>query len=327
MSRHSTITLAALGLAVGMCGNLAADPDSGSSPVVLVIELEDDVLYRGDVSDVSRLATDPKPATSVNKVFLESVAIADIRAVNGKPVKGFRTYHVRALPFRVNPTPGQPIADADGSGTFHCIWQILAPDGTYVGTITDVGGTPGPDHIVVGGAGAFLGVTGVHRMIQSPTPQRGTSMSEDPANRRANGGGNPSSAFYLYPRVRPEIEVTTQGPAVFRGADFSQVTAASPARAGEVLVMRAKGLGPTRPQLMPVGFKPFGADPQEEVNSPVEVSIGGKDAEVINKIGWPGAYDSYRVDVRVPAGVTTGTAAVLLTAAWITGPEVRIPVQ
>ena len=28
--------------------------------------------------------------------------------------------------------------------------------------------------------------------------------------------------------------------------------------------------------------------PGEVVNSPVEVTVNGKDAEVINKIGWPG---------------------------------------
>ncbi|MFN0166435.1 MAG: hypothetical protein ACKV22_08390, partial [Bryobacteraceae bacterium] len=276
-----------------------------------------------------RLGKDPNPTTSANQTFLESVAIGDIRAVNGRPGKGFRTYHVRALPFRVNPAPGQPIADADGSGTFHCIWQILAPDGTYVGTITDLGGTPGSDHIVVGGSGAFFGVTGVHGMMQaaSGSMQRGASMSEDPAKRRMNGGGKSRATFYLYPRFRPEVEMLPSGPAVFHGADFSQVTATSPAHAGEVLVMRARGLGLIRPQLIPAGFRPFGSDPHEEVNSSVEVTIGGKGAEVINKIGWPGTLDRYRVDVRVPSGIAPGMAALLITAAWIPAEEVKIPVQ
>ena len=106
------------------------------------------------------------------------------------------------------------------------------------------------------------------------------------------------------------------------------MTALNPARAGEVLIVRAKGLGPTRPRLIPVGFKPFGRDPYEEVNSPVEVTLGDKEAEVINKIGWPGTFDVYRVDFRVPAtGSAPGMAALRLTAAWIDGPEVLIPVQ
>jgi hypothetical protein len=48
---------------------------------------------------------------------------------------------------------------------------------------------------------------------------------------------------------------------------------------------------------------------------------------VLNKIGWPGQTDGYRVDIRVPAGTSTGMASVQLTAAWIPGPTVAIPVR
>jgi uncharacterized protein (TIGR03437 family) len=123
------------------------------------------------------------------------------------------------------------------------------------------------------------------------------------------------------------VEVTPEGPAVFHGSDFSLVTTSRPARAGELLVVRAKGLGPTRPDLVPPGYKRFAADPVEEVNSPVEAEIGGIAAEVVNKIGWPGTHDLYRVDVRVPSGVAPGMVALRLTAAWIAGEEVRIAVQ
>jgi hypothetical protein len=92
--------------------------EARASPVVLTVDIENDVLYRGDVSDVSALAKNPRPTTSVNHAFLESVAIADIVAVNGDAVRGMRLYHVRALPLRANPTPGQPIADVDGTGIF-----------------------------------------------------------------------------------------------------------------------------------------------------------------------------------------------------------------
>jgi hypothetical protein len=48
---------------------------------------------------------------------------------------------------------------------------------------------------------------------------------------------------------------------------------------------------------------------------------------VVNRIGWSGTYDLYRVDFRVPTGLPAGTATLQLTAAWIPGPEVKIPVQ
>ncbi|MBI3470115.1 MAG: hypothetical protein HY013_02010 [Candidatus Solibacter usitatus] len=128
----------------------------------------------------------------------------------------------------------------------------------------------------------------------------------------------------LIPMYVPQIAITGSGPAVFH-ADFSPVAEAKPARAGEVLIVRATGLGPTRPGVDP--GQPFPLDPFQEVNSPVELSVNGKPAEVINRIGWPGLVDTYRVDFRVPDGTAAGMAALQLTAAWIAGPEVRIPVQ
>jgi hypothetical protein len=67
--------------------------------------------------------------------------------------------------------------------------------------------------------------------------------------------------------------------------------------------------------------------PTQEVNSPLEVTLNGKAADVLNKIGWPGTTDAYRVDIRVPDGTAPGMAALRLTAAFIPGREVRIPVQ
>jgi uncharacterized protein (TIGR03437 family) len=113
----------------------------------------------------------------------------------------------------------------------------------------------------------------------------------------------------LIPMSRPEI-VTT---------------AAEPAKAGEVLMVRATGLGPTRPGVDP--GKPFPTGAPQDVNSPVEVTVSGSSVDVINKVGWPGMLDTYRVDFRAPDGIAAGTAAIQLTAAWIAGPSVNIPTQ
>lgn len=104
------------------------------------------------------------------------------------------------------------------------------------------------------------------------------------------------------------------------------MTPARPARAGELLIVRAKGLGPARPDLRPAGLLRFGSNPYNEVNSPVVVRVGGKEAEVLNTIGWPNETDLYRMDLRVPTGVS-GTVPVQITAAWISDSEVSIPVR
>jgi uncharacterized protein (TIGR03437 family) len=63
------------------------------------------------------------------------------------------------------------------------------------------------------------------------------------------------------------------------------------------------------------------------VNSPVEVTVNGKSAEVLDAVGYPGSVDGYQVNFRVPPDTTTGTASIQVSAAWVPGVPVRIPVQ
>jgi len=55
--------------------------------------------------------------------------------------------------------------------------------------------------------------------------------------------------------------------------------------------------------------------------------VNGKPAEVLGAVGYPGALDGYQVNFRVPADVAPGTVTLQLSAAWITGSPVSIPVQ
>ena len=91
------------------------------------------------------------------------------------------------------------------------------------------------------------------------------------------------------------------------------------------MIASVTGLGAVRGQTL-LG-ESFPASPLAEVVSPVGVLVNGKEAEVFNKIGWPGTTDRYRIDFRVPSGLAPGTATIQLTAAWIPGPTVDIPVQ
>jgi uncharacterized protein (TIGR03437 family) len=104
--------------------------------------------------------------------------------------------------------------------------------------------------------------------------------------------------LHLVPLARPEILNTSTGPAIFHASDFSPVSATNPARRGELLIISASGLGPTRQRLDPE--TPFPADSRFEVNSPVEVRVNGVESEVINKVGWPGRANIYRVDSAFP---------------------------
>ena len=128
----------------------------------------------------------------------------------------------------------------------------------------------------------------------------------------------------IIPISSPAVMMTQTGPAILH-ADFSPVTAARPARPGEVLILMAGGLGPTNPHIDPGA--PFPEDRPVIVNTPITASVNGGRAEVINQIGWPRRVDTYRIDLRVPDSTPAGMATLQLTAAWVKGSEVRFPVQ
>ena len=65
-----------------------------------------------------------------------------------------------------------------------------------------------------------------------PVPIRAASVAEDPSLRRTLGGGSWQAYIYLVLPVWPDVEITSQGPAVYHADDYTQVTARSrPARA------------------------------------------------------------------------------------------------
>ena len=124
--------------------------------------------------------------------------------MNGKPAKGVAIARFTALNLRPAPTPGQAISDVNRSRVVDILFEFLADDGTQIGSIMSSGlnagaappgaplNFPGNNVAITGGAGAYLGMRG---QISSPgplsniRPPRQASVSEDPANRRAIGGG------------------------------------------------------------------------------------------------------------------------------------------
>ena len=337
LATYRTLALAALS-AVAYCQWALGQ---AAPATILDIELANFVVYFSDVTDYSRLATDPNRTTVTQpRNFSRGIGIADIVSVNGRPAKGVMTEQRTQFNLRVIPTPGQAIADVeDRNIRSERYYEILKPDGTPIGSLLAVGnggGTPPPgaplvssqaNLVIVGGTGAFLGARGQETGPDNaglPAP-RPASVTEDPANRRVHGGGRRHFLLHVIPLLRPEVVITASGPAVTHASNFSLVTAANPARSGEILALFATGLGPTLPGVDP--GKPFPASPLARVNSPVEVTVNGAPAEVLDAVGFPGAVDGYQVNFRVPSGMTPGQARLQVSAAWIAGPEVTIPVQ
>jgi uncharacterized protein (TIGR03437 family) len=297
-----------------------------------------------DTGDTSKFATAPNVPTLVGhgaNNFNRGFGIADIVAVNGQPVTGTHLRSAANFFLAQAPVPGQAIADTGRVAVAIFTFEILKSDGTPIGTIITegFGGGPAPpgapltatggnNFVITGGTGAFLGARGQMEAAANPpgaASQRAASITEDPANRRLNGGGTQRYVVHLIPMSAPQIVTTAGGPAVTHSSNFSLVTASKPAAAGEVLSLFATGLGPTVPAVDP--GQPFPSSPAAAVNSPIEVKVNGKSAEVLGAVGYPDSVEGYQVNFRVPPDAAKGVATIQVSAAWIIGAPVSITVQ
>src|SRR4029077_15726155 len=131
---------------------------------------------------------------------------------------------------------------------------FLGGDGTPIGSIMASGlggaGSPPPgsplsvtqgNNAIVGGTGGFLGARGQQgQAVTSQTvSNRQASMTEDPSNRRRNGGGKTQFVLNVIPISVPQIVTTPSVPAVTHASDFSLVSASKPAAPGEILSLFA----------------------------------------------------------------------------------------
>jgi hypothetical protein len=291
----------------------------GQIPVTLTVDVDNAVQYRSDVADPARRGTDSGTTTAASaRAFTDVLFIGDIVAVNGNPARGVWTSRQFLMNFSPAPQSGFAIADVNRGTLADCKWEFLDASGQFVGAIMDSGYFP---HAVVGGVGAFYGIRGQMSTGTPPNPRpiRVASMSEDPSLRRTLGGGTNRIVFHLLPAFHPEVVAVYD-------ANFRPITERNPASKGDIVIARVTGLGPLRPGTIPAGMAPFAANPLQEVNSPVDVTLDGRNLEVLNKVGWPGETDVYRVDFRVP-DVPGGSARLRLAAAWIPGPEFVLAIR
>jgi len=330
---------AAAALTVAAC-SIPSPLVAQTVPVVLEVDLANKVQYHEDVAfDPTRFATNSGPTTVTRPLnFGKFVSVADIVAVNGQPVKGLALYNTRVVTLRASPVnPGEGIADLDRNGVIDQMFEFLNTDGVPIGTILASGlsagaAPPGSPLQVVqgnlaiyGGTGAFFGARGSVGQGPTTTADRVASMIEDPGNRRKNGGGSVRIIITFIPQTQPAVVMTASGPAIVHSADFTPVTSAKPAAAGEILSMVVTGLGPTHPGVNP--GQAFPATGLATVSSPIDVTVNGVHAEVVGAAGYPGTLGAYQVNFRVPPGAGSGAAAVQLTAAWIPSGAVTIPLQ
>jgi hypothetical protein len=335
MIRRANFVTTMIPVAVAAC-HLA--PAQQPPSTTLTVDLANQVEYQEDIYDPVKFARNANitPSIGIGTGILNfglATILGDIVAVNGQPAKGIYAARDRWIAAYPAPVPGQAIADVRRGRIREFTFEILQPDGTAIGSIMGMGlseGDPPPGQpstekanwAIAGGTGAFLGARG--QVEGTGSAGRAASMAEDPANRRLNGGSPNRYILHIIPMTVPQIATTPDGPAMTHSSDFSLVNASKPAAAGEILSLFATGLGPLRGA---VTGQPFPSSPPAAVNSPVQVIVNGKPAEVIGAVGYPGSVDGYQVNFRLPADIAKGSATIQVSAAWTPSVPVTIPVQ
>ncbi|HEY3837926.1 MAG TPA: hypothetical protein VGL72_15195 [Bryobacteraceae bacterium] len=323
-----------------ICLVTAAIAGAQSPPqmVNLNVGLENDVEYQEDVVP-SQYATIPgvTPSSTPPNNFLTVTLIGDITSVNGQPAKGTYIGRTRVLGASPNPPKGLAIADVTRTALREHTFEIQQSDGTPVGTIMSIGFSGGPpppgqpatdrgNWVIVGGTGAYFGARGT--VGGTGTGGRAASMSEDPSNRRINGGMTAAFNLHIIPASIPRIVSLTNGPAVYHSSDFSLVSSTHPAAPNETVSIYVTGLGPTVPSVD--AGQPFPASPPAVVNSPLTVTVNGENARVLAAVGFSGSTDTYQINFQMPADakpLSAGVVPILVSAAWIPGAPFNIYVQ
>jgi hypothetical protein len=185
-------------------------------PTELQVDVANFVLYNYDTFDTSRFGMNPGPTSVPMKTYNYHISVGDIVAVDGAPAMGTALCTHTMFVLSPTPTPAmQGIADTSRFMVDDCSLEILDSLGAAVGTIFVhglFGGPPPPgapassarsDLIVTGGTGRFLGVRG-QAGHTGPWKPRVASVTEDPANRRVNGGGTESIVLQLFPMFEHE---------------------------------------------------------------------------------------------------------------------------
>jgi hypothetical protein len=327
-----------VGILTDNAGNAGAFDPGPPGPTILEIEVSNWVHYIEDSTNFAAFATVPGVTTASGpKNFGFRLGIADIVAINGQPVKGTLTRNTRNVTLRIAPMPGQAIADIQRAGLVLDSFDILRTDGTPIGTIVGYGpasgapppGEPSPlklqsDFAIIGGTGAFLGARGQFGMLPN-TSNRPASITEDPANRRINGGTSTTLVLQLIPMYVPQILATfvSQDAAQNDEPPLTSLNLESFVP-GELVALYMKGLGPTEPGVDP--GSPFPPSPHLAVIAPVQVKVNRQSVTASEAFGVPGKVDRYAVFFQVPLDTPTGAPTIQVTCAWITGPATTINV-
>jgi uncharacterized protein (TIGR03437 family) len=258
-----------------------------------------------DASTILQITLDAATTTTyhaVQPLALTSprISYGRITGVNGQPATG--TWSRK--PVDAMTVIGLPVA---GTPTYETwTFDLAEANGTPAGTLTAIARQGAQQYPIVSATGVYFGASGY---ISCECTVHQTSPGSDIRF------PSPAAIVTLYPAILPSVAAGTNGPAVVRSADSAQVSASQPARSGEIVTIYALNL-------LPQSNSSGNSTPL-----PVRVTISGVDASVL----WAGPYadspNGYQLNVRIPAGLNSGSADLQLVSGFIPGPAVPLYVD
>ncbi len=242
--------------------------------------------------------------------------------------------------------PGLATATAQLTGT---VGATTAPSLSPNGTLNNLNPAPGaavaPGTVAQVFGGGLTPSTTIPGLLPLPTLFQGTSVlvgaylaplyslsdgqldvqvpTELTPNRQYSILVSNGAAFTL-----PDTLTTTDvSPGLLnfaQHADFSTISATSPATAGETIILYLVGMGATNPAIASGAASP---SPPANVTNPPAVTINGQSASVSFAGLTPGLVGLYQINVQVPAGTASGSATVAVTQNNAVSNTVTIPIQ
>jgi uncharacterized protein (TIGR03437 family) len=126
--------------------------------------------------------------------------------------------------------------------------------------------------------------------------------------------------------LQPGVDSYSGGSIVAQhGADFSLITAGSPAKPGETVVVYLLGMGATNPPV--ASGQPAPSNPLAMVTAQPTITVGGQSAHVDFAGLTPGFAGLYQVDFDVPASASSGNLPVVISQNGVVTNSTTLPVS
>jgi adhesin/invasin len=195
------------------------------------------------------------------------------------------------------------------------IFGTMLSDAIYQSSAFPLPTTLGPTSVTVNGVAAplfYVSPTQINFQMLSGVPAAGVTVSVNNATAmgtfaRAASPSHPSSLT----TVDPGLFVTPNRRAAALNVDLSPHTASTPIPAGGYVILFLTGQGPVTPSV--ADGTPAPASPLSIINAPVQVTVGGQNAQVTYQGLAPGFAGLAQLNVIVPSGLTPGDQSVFIT--------------